>query len=109
MAARITPEAVEKAPSRFPNLETVLAMRTWPTPTVNETIGVFRQVTMRGDSPRIISNNGIEGQARIGDVIGGRPNPNWIEWLMGWPMMWTALEPLAMDRFREWLQQHGGC
>lgn len=31
------------------------------------------------------------------------------QWLMGWPPNWTSLEPLAMDRFRSWLQRHGGC
>jgi DNA (cytosine-5)-methyltransferase 1 len=28
-------------------------------------------------------------------------------WLMGWPIGWTGLEPLAMDRFRQWLRLHG--
>jgi hypothetical protein len=40
---------------------------------------------------------------------GGRLNPRWVEWLMGWPMGWTSLEPLATDRFHEWQQQHGAC
>jgi hypothetical protein len=31
------------------------------------------------------------------------------EWLMGWPIGWTALEPLATDRFLEWQSSHGGC
>lgn len=36
-------------------------------------------------------------------------NPEWVEWLMGWPLGWTSvLQPLATDRFREWQQQHGG-
>ncbi len=25
---------------------------------------------------------------------------------MGWPIGWTALEPLATDRFRQWLAAH---
>ena len=41
-------------------------------------------------------------------VVGGQLNPYWVEWLMGWPIGWTALEPLAMDRFRQWLDLHGG-
>ena len=28
----------------------------------------------------------------------GYLNPPWVEWLMGWPIGWTALEPLAMDK-----------
>lgn len=37
----------------------------------------------------------------------GRLNPTWEEWLMAWPIGWTALKPLGMDRYQEWLRQHG--
>jgi len=30
-----------------------------------------------------------------------------LEGMMGWPLMWTELKPLEMDKFRLWLQQHG--
>ena len=36
-----------------------------------------------------------------------RLNPDWVEWLMGWPIGHTDLKPLAMDKYREWQQQHG--
>jgi hypothetical protein len=39
---------------------------------------------------------------------GGRMNPTFVEWLMGWPIGSTALSPLEMDKFREFVQQHGG-
>ena len=32
----------------------------------------------------------------------GRLNPDWVEWLMGWPCGWTSLEPLTELKFREW-------
>jgi len=38
---------------------------------------------------------------------GGTLNPDWCEWFMGWPIGWTASEPLATDRFRQWLLGHG--
>ena len=38
-----------------------------------------------------------------------RLNPNWVEWLMGWPIGHTELKPLATDKFREWQQQHSAC
>lgn len=38
---------------------------------------------------------------------GGQLNPDWVEWLMGWPIGWTDLKPLAMDRFRRWRHLHG--
>lgn len=37
---------------------------------------------------------------------GGQLNPEWVEWLMGWPIGWTELKPLVMDKFREWQRQH---
>lgn len=36
----------------------------------------------------------------------GQLNPQWVEWFMGWPIGWTELKPLAMDKFREWQLQH---
>jgi len=39
---------------------------------------------------------------------GGKLNADWVEWLMGWPTGWTALEPLGTGRFQEWLSAHGG-
>jgi hypothetical protein len=39
----------------------------------------------------------------------GKPSTRAMEWLMGWPPGWTALEPLAMDRFQRWLRSHGAC
>ena len=39
--------------------------------------------------------------------LGGTLNPDWCEWFMGWPIGWTASEPLATDRFRQWLLGHG--
>jgi len=36
----------------------------------------------------------------------GRLNPQFVEWLMGWPIGWTELQPLAMDRFQQWLREH---
>ena len=33
---------------------------------------------------------------------GGQLSPAWVEWLMGWPIGFSALEPLEMDRFHRW-------
>lgn len=52
---------------------------------------------------------GRDGGPNLQTVCGGQLNPPWVEWLMGWPIEWTALQPLAMDRFRQWLHSHGGC
>ena len=30
--------------------------------------------------------------------VGGQLNPTWVEWLMGWPLGWSELKPLEMDK-----------
>lgn len=43
-----------------------------------------------------------DGKRGIGleTAVGGQLNPEWVEWLMGWPFGWTALNALEKDRFR---------
>ena len=48
----------------------------------------------------------IETNAR---VFGYKPHPSVLEWSMGWIPTWTKLQPLGMDKFQLWLQQHGEC
>lgn len=43
----------------------------------------------------------------LNEQIGGMLNPTWVEWLMGWPLGWTDLRPLEMDKFQKWQQHHG--
>ena len=33
--------------------------------------------------------------------LGGSLNPTWVEWLMGYPLAWTALKDSAMRSFRK--------
>ncbi|MCQ2439415.1 MAG: hypothetical protein MJ074_06610 [Oscillospiraceae bacterium] len=56
-------------------------------------------------------NNGSKSQqARnskpLNAVAGGALNPDWVEWLMGWPIGWTDLKQLGTDKYRLWLRQH---
>jgi len=34
------------------------------------------------------------------ELTGGSLNPTWVEWLMGWPLGWTDLEPLGTGKYR---------
>lgn len=45
----------------------------------------------------------------LNDQVGGKLNPDWVDWLMGFPIGWADLKPLAMDKFRQWCEQHGVC
>lgn len=49
--------------------------------------------------------NGLAGAVKSGHG-GGVLNPDWVEWLMGWPIGWTDLKPLEMDKFQSWLKAH---
>lgn len=37
----------------------------------------------------------------------GKLNPMWLEWLMGWPIGWTDLNALEMDKCQQWRDLHG--
>lgn len=78
------------------NLEEVVACRMVATPTARDwKSGKASQATHdRNSRP-------------LSEQIGGSLNPTWVEWLMGWPLGWTDLKPLAMDKSPCALQQHG--
>jgi len=38
----------------------------------------------------------------LNDQIGGQLNPTWVEWLMGWPICWTSMEPITDLEWRGW-------
>lgn len=52
------------------------------------------------------SNSRKAAEARGAPIPVGPLNPDWCEWFMGFPIGWTASEPLAMHKYREWQQQH---
>jgi hypothetical protein len=68
----------------------------WPTP-------VSRMWKDSG-SPSEYNRNEVPLAAQVG----GQLNPTWVEWLMGWPLGWTDLKPLGMDKFQAWRRSHGG-
>lgn len=82
----------------------------WPTPLKEEGPGgKHKKLTdavaiAEGYKPRYYKEAGTEDRA----AFTGKVNPEWAEWLMGWPMGWTnVLQELEMDKFQLWQQQHG--
>jgi DNA (cytosine-5)-methyltransferase 1 len=68
----------------------------WPTPQASD-------CRDRGN----MSNPAIQRRAEKGKQLNlsmvahptsGQLNPTWVEWLMGWPLEWTDLKPLEMDK-----------
>jgi hypothetical protein len=77
------------------------ARQTWPTP---------RTAGMCGGtgSWELLNKNTTKEEARkMGAGNGGKLNPTWVEWLMGWPLEWTDLKPLEMDKSHSVPQQLG--
>jgi hypothetical protein len=109
MAATITDAAVSKAHERFPNLETVVARRMWPTPTAASDPQLDRRADSASDPYITTTPNAGDYKAGFSDApnrqqsslprsvareegitSGGRGtlNPTWVAWLMGFPGAW---------------------
>lgn len=62
--------------------------------------------------PRKISKKGKSGSMNWAQSMlhkGLIPTPELCEYYMGWPIGTTALKPLEMGKFQEWLLRHGGA
>jgi hypothetical protein len=78
--------------------------KTWPTPPASDNRD-------RGNlgSPATLRRKEKGKQISLGQSvsdISGALNPPWVEWLMGWPLGWTDLKPLATAKFLVWQKQH---
>ena len=95
--------------------------RAWPTPTATSYKGWSPNHNRRDSNDRLDYSverlHFTDGQ----QTPPRRLNPDWTEWLMGWPIGWTAIapaspisastvptgsRPLETDKFREWRRQH---
>ena len=82
----------------------------WPTPRKSKIAATASMQTVGNvaDPKGNLEEAVFSATYRLGQAIPRTYlNPEWVEWLMGWPHRWTALEPVGTDKFREWLRQHG--
>ena len=83
-----------------------IVARMWPTPTA----GDHARNTI---PPSIGKSRGFDLSMKVLQVeiaekkTGGQLCPIFVEYLMGWPLEWTDLKPLEMDKFQKWLELHG--
>ena len=56
----------------------------WPTPSLSD--------SKNNGNPSRMTRGGSWGGCELNTVVGGALNPNWVEWLMGYPIGWTDLE-----------------
>jgi len=77
------------------------AAKMWPTPTAGSPKSGGTMQEWGG------SRNWVRKEQP--ELASGQLNPDWVEWLMGWPIGWTDLKPLEMAKFHEWQRQHSPC
>lgn len=68
----------------------------FPTPSANDWKGSSKEGQRRGQ---------LTDPAMGAVPAGGQLSPDWVEWLMGWPIGWTSLESLPRERYDEWLER----
>lgn len=88
-------------------LATAVAKKMWPTPQASDNRD-------RGNlsTPAIARRVEIGKQVSLSMCVSpmnGRLNPQWVEWLMGWPIGHTDLKPLETVKYPNAVQQHGDC
>jgi len=68
----------------------------FPTPTCDDADNSTLPVSQR-------DRDNLPGYClRNGEQPGGQLNPDWLEWLMMWPIGWTSLEPLIELIWLDW-------
>jgi hypothetical protein len=81
------------------------AEKLFPTPTTRDYKGARTPEAMKKTGRNPMTNSlpdAVENQGEDGKL-----NPMWVEWLMGWPLGWTELKPLEMDKYHKWQHLHG--
>ena len=94
MAATITPESAWNE-KRNPNLETIVGRVMFPTPTCHNSKEGAYPAEYNRRTPTLATH------------AGGKLNPTWVEWLMGWPLEWTDLKRLETGKSHSVRQQPG--
>lgn len=79
--------------------------RTWVVTTFGAVTGFLHTPTETANyaAPSMMKWSGCREFVRVF----GQPNPINAEWLMDWPIGWTALAPLAKDKWHAWRTRHG--
>lgn len=104
------------------------AVKLYPTPTSSNTKAVHLRGADKGKTreprtyfptPTAVTESGGAAMCKWGgsgsreklkaimttQEINGALNPDWVEWLMGWPIGWTSLGPLNLETFHEWQRE----
>lgn len=89
-------------PAAFP-----FQRKTWVLTTVGQDIGYVHTPTTKANYAAKSMQKWPACRAFVRAF--GQPSPEVHEYLMGWPIGWSDLRPLATDKWQSWLQRHGAC
>jgi hypothetical protein len=78
-----TEEGAKKELARGKNVDLGVAVKLVPTPTARD---------WKSGKGKTQSERGRTAGPSLAEVSGGQLNPMWVEWLMGFPSEWTALD-----------------
>lgn len=95
-------ELLEQTPLVQPTKENESGL--WLTPKATDTGRGEKSETF----VRRMGDRGAHCFQSLPSQVGGKLNPEWVEWLMGWPIGWTDCAALETDKYRQWRQRHGG-
>lgn len=84
------------SPTSGDGLATAVMRRMWPTPTAHNAKETNAPSEAARNTPTLAAQ------------AGGALNPDWVEWLMGWPIGHTDLKQSETAKSRNAQQRHGG-
>jgi len=89
------------------NLEEVVALaeqNMWPTPAARDYKGANSLEHCEVNGTGLKHMDQLPNAVAHGDKPepSGALNPTWVEWLMGWPIGWTSMEPITDIDWRDW-------
>ncbi len=92
-----TPSATPRNRSLFrlaPSIQSTEEIESglWPTPTANDFKGAGMSGMLRDRLDYAVERGGTKSKQYTRQEQHGRLNPDWVEWLMGYPIGWTDCE-----------------
>lgn len=86
------------------NPDTLTAyMKLWPSPKASAAGPDYAK------QDRSATGISLQTAVALEESIGGTLNPDWVEWLMNWPLGWSSLEPLPKEKYNEWIGKNQGA
>ena len=90
------PDPKTETPGRESSQSDPTLLRHWPTPGANDYKGSYQPGQRRGQLDEATEQKWAGGKAKL--------NPNFVEWMMGWPVGWTTartgFDARAMESWR---------